>query len=388
MNFNFKPQVLIVGSNANNYLALSKTLKKAGFAAVDFAPNLKLVAIALSEQSYQGLLLDASSQDLDFADILSNLAADGLLVRIGVLGNANDYQNLNLIKHAQSLGFELLEDLALNLSLSQAYNLRAVLDFPAHLAQQLFSVKHLKQALVSGKICSYFQPKLELKTGQIVAAEALVRWQIKDDVVLLPSSFLPSLMAQDLAQDLLLRSVDDALAAHNLWRGLGFKIKCAINLPPHLLLKQDLAAELQAKTLRANVEPHYLIFGVLENPAIQDAIIYKKTAYLLRSIGFGLAQDDHGRGFDSLYNLLQLPFTELKIDRNFVSGAWQDQKRAIAVKRISQLGQDLNLTITAEGVESAEDFAFMQTTNCNFMQGFFIAKAISAKQFGQLLINF
>jgi len=154
-----------------------------------------------------------------------------------------------------------------------------------------------------------------------------------------------------------------------------------------LLLNHDLADILHEKVVKACVNPKYITFEVLENPAIQDAVIYTKTAYLLRSYGFGLSQDDHGRGFDSLYNLLQLPFTELKIDRSFVMGAWHNQKRAIAVKRVSDLGQDLNLTITAEGVETAQDFAFMQTTNCNFIQGYFIAKAVNYEQFGDLLTN-
>jgi len=224
MKFNFKQRVLIVGNDSANFLSLCKTLKRAGFDAVDFAPNLAVIHLALKEQTYQGLLLDASSQNLDFAEILTNLASDGFFMRIGILGNVNDFQDLSLIKHAQSLGFDLLEDLAQNLSLSQAYNLRACLDFPAHLAQSIFSADNLRKALEDGKICSWFQPKLDLKTKTIVAAEALVRFQFKPNVILMPNSFLPSLMAHDLAHDLLLRSLEDTLTAHKKWCDLGFKV--------------------------------------------------------------------------------------------------------------------------------------------------------------------
>jgi EAL domain-containing protein (putative c-di-GMP-specific phosphodiesterase class I) len=105
----------------------------------------------------------------------------------------------------------------------------------------------------------------------------------------------------------------------------------------------------------------------------------------MRLKGFGLAQDDFGRGHSTMYNLISTPFTELKIDRAFVSGAWNDEVRSAALICAITLGKELGLSVTAEGVETQEDMDFIKRIGCDYAQGFFISAAVDTKQFFRAL---
>jgi len=103
--------------------------------------------------------------------------------------------------------------------------------------------------------------------------------------------------------------------------------------------------------------------------------------------GFGLAQDDFGKGYNSMYTLISTPFTELKIDRAFVSGVVEDGVRAAALLSSVQLGRQLGLLITAEGVETTKELEFLRDIGCDFAQGFLISAAVNAHDFTDLLAN-
>jgi EAL domain-containing protein (putative c-di-GMP-specific phosphodiesterase class I) len=107
----------------------------------------------------------------------------------------------------------------------------------------------------------------------------------------------------------------------------------------------------------------------------------------LRLKGFGLSQDDFGKGYSSMYNLISMPFTELKIDRAFVTGATVDAARGTALTSAVQLGKQLGLTVTAEGVETLADLEFLRRIGCDCAQGFLISSALKSSDFALLLNN-
>ena len=226
----------------------------------------------------------------------------------------------------------------------------------------------------TGQIQAWFQPKKALTTGNIVGAEALARWHHAEFGFMLPASFLGAVHRHGLNQALLTRMLEDALSAYRRWRKLGFKVPVSVNLPTRLLDNPLLPDELYNTVAASGVPAEDVTFELLEDETTSVPGQYYMGASRLRLKGFGLAQDDFGKGYSSMYTLISTPFTELKIDRAFVSGAAHDSVRAAALLSSVQLGRQLGLQVTAEGVETSSDLEYLRKIGCDCAQGFHIGR--------------
>lgn len=243
----------------------------------------------------------------------------------------------------------------------------------------------LLEALDNGELQAWFQPKKALANARIVAAEALVRWIHPEHGVLLPGAFLPALKACSLEERLLWRVLEQAIAAQARWRVQGYDIPVSINLPTHLLNSYDLADRILAFVLKHQGIPGRICFELMECSVPQDISNFYAGACRLRIKGFGLSQDDFGKGYSSYMSLVSTPFTELKIDRALVQGCNDNEELVQALTSIVGLGRQLGLTVVAEGVETAQELALLRKIDCTQVQGFLISHAVSPDQFQQLL---
>ena len=239
----------------------------------------------------------------------------------------------------------------------------------------------------TGQIQAWFQPKKALTTGNIVGAEALARWHHAEFGFMLPASFLGAVHRHGLNQALLTRMLEDALSAYRRWRKLGFKVPVSVNLPTRLLDNPLLPDELYNTVAASGVPAEDVTFELLEDETTSVPGQYYMGASRLRLKGFGLAQDDFGKGYSSMYTLISTPFTELKIDRAFVSGAAHDSVRAAALLSSVQLGRQLGLQVTAEGVETSSDLEYLRKIGCDCAQGFLISAAVNVMDFTTLLAD-
>lgn len=242
-------------------------------------------------------------------------------------------------------------------------------------------------AIANEQFQAWFQPKKSLANGRIVAAEALVRWVHPVHGVMLPSTFLPAIKAYGLEENLLWLVLEHALQAQARWRQQGYDIPVSINLPTHLLNSHDLADRLLEFVLQHQGIPAKICFELMECSVPQDISNFYAGACRLRIKGFGLSQDDFGKGYSSYMNLVSTPFTELKIDRALVQGCNANEELAQALTSIVALGRQLGLTVVAEGVETAQELALLRKIDCTQVQGFLISHAVSSEQFQQLLTN-
>jgi len=169
------------------------------------------------------------------------------------------------------------------------------------------------------------------------------------------------------------------------WRGLDFRIPVSINLPPHLLEQRNLPDELLELTLAHGGTAADLCFELMESSTTHHVSDYYAGACRLRMKGFGLAQDDFGQGLSSVHNLVNTPFTEVKIDRALVRGCARDPALRNALTTVVALGSKLGLNIVAEGVETEEELATLRKLGCNQVQGFLISRAVPADSFAALL---
>jgi EAL domain-containing protein (putative c-di-GMP-specific phosphodiesterase class I)/FixJ family two-component response regulator len=242
-------------------------------------------------------------------------------------------------------------------------------------------------ALGNGQLQAWFQPKKALANGRIVAAEALVRWMHPEHGLMLPGLFLPALKAFNLEEHLLWHVLGQAIEAQARWRDQGYDIPVSINLPTHLLNSHDLTDRILEFVHAHHGVPGKICFELMECSVPQDISNFYAGACRLRIMGFGLSQDDFGKGYSSYMNLVSTPFTELKIDRALVQGCNENEELAQALTSIVALGRQLGLTVVAEGVETAQELALLRKIDCTQVQGFLISHAVSPDQFQQLLTH-
>lgn len=246
--------------------------------------------------------------------------------------------------------------------------------------------QELRRALLDGRITAWFQPKVCIRSGLTVAAEALARWVSEHDGVLPPARFLPAISRFGLEKELLHQVLATSIRAQRQWLAAGHRIAVSVNLPTHMLEQLDLPDELLAFVEERGGEPAQLCFELLEDSMTEHVGDYHAGACRLRMKGFALAQDDFGQGMSSVHGLVNTPFNEIKIDRALVHGCSRDPALGMALANLIPLIRQLEMTSVAEGVETEEDLEMLRTLGCDLAQGYLISRPMPASDFTRFLV--
>jgi EAL domain-containing protein (putative c-di-GMP-specific phosphodiesterase class I)/GGDEF domain-containing protein len=245
-------------------------------------------------------------------------------------------------------------------------------------AQHFSLMGELEDALSNGEITVLYQPKVNLATGQIDAAEALVRWQHPVRGMLPPDCFIPLIEDAGRIDDLTIEVLAQAINAMRGWRDQGLMVAVAVNISAGLLASDSFAARALALVHRANVPAHSLTFEVTESAQFDDTDQAIAMLERFRAAGIKISMDDYGTGQSTLNYLKILPVSELKIDRSFVQQAHIDKGDAMLVRSTVQLAHELAITVVAEGVEDPACLAFLKTIGCDYAQGYLVGHPLSA----------
>jgi EAL domain-containing protein (putative c-di-GMP-specific phosphodiesterase class I) len=243
----------------------------------------------------------------------------------------------------------------------------------------------LDAAMASGQVWNAYQPKLDIRSGQIVGAEALVRWLHPERGPIAPDSFIPIVeehgRARDLTAHVLGQALDDALD----WDKMGFPIGVAVNVSATLLADHEFI-ELVAQMLRSSKLPTSRVtIEVTESAAMASPEKAIAALESWRGIGVNISIDDYGTGQSSLGYLQKLPATELKIDKSFVQAIGQDKRDEIMVRSTIALAHELGIKVVAEGIEDAACLQLLQAMGCDTAQGYHIARPLAAGAMTQFL---
>jgi EAL domain-containing protein (putative c-di-GMP-specific phosphodiesterase class I) len=233
----------------------------------------------------------------------------------------------------------------------------------------------LADVLSRGWMELWYQPKIELKTMRLVGAEALVRARHPSRGLLSPGVFLPGAGADDLLT-LTERVIVTALRDWRDFAAVGMSVKLSVNTPVSALVKLPITAMVREERPSAANWPG-LILEVTEDEIIHDLKVANDVADQLRTSNCSLALDDFGAGYSSLGRIKQLPFSELKIDRAYVTNCHADRVNAGLCETIVELGHRFGLKTVAEGVETTHESHKLQGIGCNIAQGFLFAKPMS-----------
>jgi EAL domain-containing protein (putative c-di-GMP-specific phosphodiesterase class I) len=240
---------------------------------------------------------------------------------------------------------------------------------------ELALIEGFERALINHRLNMVYQPKVRLRDGALTRVEALVRWEDAEFGSVSPSRFVPLAEKHGLIEELTQWGLRTTLRQWLRWREQGIDTCVAFNISALSLDKLDFP-DLVERMCRALDVPTDRLVVELTEGATQPLIKLMDTLTRFRIKGIGLAIDDFGTGYSSLMQLRQLPFTEVKIDRFFVSDAVQSADSRLIVKTIIELAHGLGLTATAEGVETREQLRLLRELGCDVVQGYLIAQPL------------
>ena len=254
--------------------------------------------------------------------------------------------------------------------------------------ERLMLKSKLRRAYQREELLLQYQPKVDLRTGRVAGGEALVRWEMSERGIVLPSEFIPLAEESNLILDIGEWVLDRVCRDFHAWQAqLAFPGKIAVNLSLKQLRQPNFAQRVAAICRHHGVPPASLELEITESTLMEDPERTVKILDELYAMGLSLAIDDFGTGYSSLSALQKFPINTLKIDQSFVRDAATDADDATIVATIIQMGHGLKLDVIAEGVESTHQLEFLRSTGCDFVQGLLFGEPMNAPQFMDLLMS-
>ncbi len=245
----------------------------------------------------------------------------------------------------------------------------------------------IAQALALGQLILYYQPIIEMATRRVKGAEALIRWAHPTRGILPPAEFLDEIIKEGLMPPMTEHVLTTAIHQVAKWHHAGEDLTVSINVTASSLLELSLPDRIVDLCAQQQVPPEKLILEVTETEAMRDVTRTMDVLLRMRIRNIGVSIDDFGTGHSSLRELQRMPFSEMKIDKSFVLDMANNRDYTVIVNSVIDLGHNLGLKVTAEGVEDVRIWRMLAERNCDFAQGFYMAKPMPAKEFNRWLTN-
>jgi diguanylate cyclase len=244
----------------------------------------------------------------------------------------------------------------------------------------------LRYAIERRELVLHYQPKVDLKSGGIIGAEALIRWRHPQRGLVPPGQFVTIAEDCGLIVPIGRWVLREACRQARAWQTAGLPPLCvAINISPVELRAPGFVAGVRAILKETGLEPRYLELELTETVLIEDSRSVADVLEELKDIGVFLALDDFGTGYSSLSHLKRFPIDTLKIDQSFVRDLTVDEDDAGIVTAVIGMGKSLHMRVVAEGVETREQLEILQEHGCPQGQGYFFCRPVPAEEFGHLL---
>ena len=249
-----------------------------------------------------------------------------------------------------------------------------------HAAKQDFEmVRDLRRAIAGNELELYFQPKIDARSGQVTAAEALLRWNHPTLGMVMPGSFIELAERTGLIGALGDWVIEDACRQARAWRDRGLRMRVAINLSAYQMRQDDIVDRITEALKRHKIRPSLLTCEITETAAMEDTRATQETFRRLGELGVHLSIDDFGTGHSSLAYLRKLPAEELKIDRMFVQDLEHSADARAVVDAVVKLAHALGLKVVAEGVENPRQQQILAELGCDELQGYLFARPMTAR---------
>ncbi|MFT7235827.1 MAG: diguanylate cyclase (GGDEF)-like protein/PAS domain S-box-containing protein [Methylophagaceae bacterium] len=250
------------------------------------------------------------------------------------------------------------------------------------------SIGDIRSAMSRREFVLYYQPKVNMKTGEVVGAEALIRWQHPERGLVPPLAFLPAIEGHAISLELGEWVIDTALNQISHWCSMGLQMPVSVNISAYQLQYDNFTTRMAALLEdHPEVNPHYLELEILETSALNDIKKVSDTMNACLGLGVRFALDDFGTGYSSLTYLRRLPAHLIKIDQSFVRGMLEDTDDLSIVEGVVGLAKAFQLEVIAEGVETIDHGLSLLQLGCELAQGYGIARPMPADDLPEWALN-
>ena len=373
-------RLLVVDDERLQRLLVVRAMTPMGY-AVDAAAGLRDATAFLQTYSYEAVILDLSlgeAEGISLLRALRDAKGDPTLIFLSGLDERVITASLRL---ASNMGLRVAGMLRKPASPTA---LRTLLrDAPARQVQEAEpdqsppTVDELASAIENELIVPHFQPKISLRDQRVVGVEALARWAGRPPYGVPPEVFIPLAEQSDLIVPLTFQIMRASLEACARWRRGHPDCRVAVNISPLVLADPRLPDEIERLLAATGLGAGALIAEITESTVIANPLLAAEVLTRLRIKGIELSIDDFGTGHSSLLTLLRMPFSELKIDRSFISLCETDAEAWKIVRATVSMARELGLRVVAEGIETGPVAALLREIGCEVGQGWYFAHAMS-----------
>lgn len=258
-------------------------------------------------------------------------------------------------------------------------------EFNARVTERLQLGALLRHALEQDEFVLHYQPQVDIATGRIVGAEALVRWRSQDGTLVHPNAFIPVAEETGLIVPIGEWVLRTACIQGRAWERAGLPLRIAVNLSARQFGQQDIVKLVSQILQETGCSPALLELEITESVIMENIKTTIETLHQLSAMGVNLSIDDFGTGYSSLSYLHRFPIHTLKIDHTFIKDVAHGIGDAPIAKAVILLAHSMGLRVIAEGVETSEQLAFLRAHGCDQMQGYYFSRPVPAEQVEQLL---
>lgn len=257
----------------------------------------------------------------------------------------------------------------------------------AEIPKQVEMEADLHNAIEQKQFVTFYQPLIDMNTGEIAGMEALIRWNHPVHGFISPAHFIP--LAEDTGLIVPIGEwiMEDACAQTKKWVDMGFRqLKVAINVAEKQLREENFIGTIERILEKTGLDPFHMELEITETAILDEALL--RVIKEFKRIGLRLAVDDFGTGYSGLSYLKRFEVDKIKIDQSFVKDIPQNEESMTIVSAILAMAKELNVTTLAEGVETEEQLRFLKNKECDYVQGYYFSKPIDAKSFYELLSTY
>lgn len=247
--------------------------------------------------------------------------------------------------------------------------------------RQIRLIRDLRHAPAKAELLLHYQPKLDIATGQVHQAEALLRWQHPELGMVSPGEFIPLAERTGSIQLLTAWVIEEVMRQLREWAGRGLRVQVSLNISTDDLIDPHLPAQVSSLLVQYQVPAEQLIFEITESGVMLNPEVALQVLQGLRECGISLSVDDFGTGYSSLAQLKRMPVQELKIDQSFIRDLDDASEDAVIVRSTIEMSHSLGLKVVAEGVEFERSLLLLKRWQCDIAQGYLISRPLAAPAF-------
>lgn len=381
---NKKQTVIIVDDDPQYSELLSEMLITQDYNVIVFTNPVLFLAAEIPVNSI--ILLDLKMPQLDGVEVIREMANLKIMAQI-ILVSGYDIGVLHAAQQlAKEHGLNVVDRLTKPVKMS---DLKSVLSgLPGHKTilsksgnepKKEITVEELKNAITDEQLILHYQPQVDIKTGELVGVEALVRWEHPQRGLIYPNDFISFAENNELIGELTALVIRMSVEQNKEWKSKNLNLQVSINVSADNITSLTFPEQLIQFVEQNHLHPSMVSLEITESALMGELVTSLDILTRLRMKGFKLSIDDFGTGYSSLSQLHRVPFTELKIDQSFIINIDKDEEAKAIVETCIMLGRKLKMKTIAEGVESEIILNMLKEMNCEIAQGYYIARPMPAE---------